>query len=464
MTAFVAPAIDGAALAALRTELAGVALLRGDPGFGDELESANVLSPMNPALVVGAADEADVVAAVRFAAAHGLEVVAMATGHGSYRTVDSGMVIRTSRLDAIRVDANAGTVTVGAGARWRDIQPALHKHGLVAVAGSSPSVGAVGLLLGGGAGPLSRTFGWAADRVRSFRVVTALGEVIVASADEHPDLFWALKGGKVGLGVVTEATIEAVRVAEVHGGGVFFAEEHIETVVRAWLPWARSLPDAGNTSFAILRLPPTLPAPFGGATVLHVRWAYVEQDATATELAERGEALLAPLLATAPALVNGVGILPTDRLGEIHAEPDEPMPVWEFGEFLADIDDSYLDVILAAAGAGVDSPFVAVETRRFGGAMRREPATPSAIGGREAEFALLVIGVDIPGVTDAALRAQGPALAVAVQPYAFSEVNVNWAGDPGGDRWSRLWSPATAARLAEVRAAVDPDGRFAFGR
>lgn len=455
--------IDPAALAALREQLTGVAILRGEDGFADELASANTLSPLDPDLVVGAADEADVQAAVRFAKANGLEVVPMATGHGSYRVVDSGMVIRTSRLDSISVDDEHPSFTIGAGGRWMNIVPVLREHGLAAVTGSSPSVGAVGLVLGGGIGPLGRTLGWSADRAISFRVVNADGDVLVASADSHPDLFWALKGGKVGFGIVTELTLEAVRLDGVHGGGIFFAEEHIEAILRAWLPWSRTLPEEATTSIGILRLPPDVPAPLGGATVAHVRWAYVDADATDEERTERGDALLAPLLETAPVLINGVGILPTDRLGEIHAEPMDALPIWEGGEFLDDIDDGYIDAILKAAGPGVAAPFANVETRAFGGAMHREPALPNAIGGRYATFSLLIIGVDIPGVTDAALREQGPALLDSVKPYAHAEINYNWAGHPTDERWARLWSPETAAKLAEVRAQYDPDGRFAFG-
>lgn len=456
------PAIDIAAVAALRAELTGAVTLRGERGATEALSGSNLLSPLDPDLVIEAATEADVQAGVRFAAVHSLEVVALSTGHGSSRVVDSGVVIRTSRLAGIAVDAAHGTATIGAGARWRDVQPVLHEHGLVAVAGSSPHVGVVGLLLGGGTGPVSRTLGWAADRALSFRVVNADGDVIVASADEHPDLFWALKGGKVGVGIVTEVTIAAVALSEVHGGGLFFAEEDIEPVLRAWLPWARSLPDAGNTSCAILRMPPEAPGPLSGATVLHLRWAYVDPDATTAELTERGEALLSSVRAVAPTLIDAVGILPADRLGEIHAEPNEPMPIWEHGEFLDDIDDDYLDVILAAIGPGVDSPFTVIETRYLGGAMREAPASPSAIGGRDAGFSFLVVGIDIAGVTDAALRERGAALVAAVQPYVSAEVNANWVGDLTGEQWPRLWSPATAARLAEIRSSVDPERRFAF--
>ena len=180
-------------------------------------------------------------------------------------------------------------------------------------------------------------------------------------------------------------------------------------------------------------------------------------------LTARGEELLAPIRALAPALVDAVGILPSDRIGEIHAEPFGPLPIWDDGDFLDDIDDDYITAVLDSAGAGVQSAFANVETRILGGAIARDPALPSAIGGRRAGFSLLIIGVDIPGVTSEALRHDGPALIDAVSKYSHGEINFNWAGQPSVANWQRLWSPETAAKLAEVRATYDPDRRFAFG-
>lgn len=458
MTELDALLVDG-----LRAELAGLAHLRGDAGYEVELEGFNSLAPLHPDVVVGAENEGDVQAAVRFAKAAGLTVSVMATGHGSYRKLDSGVLIRTHRLAAIEIDPEARTFTIGAGARWMDILPRLAEHGLGAVTGSSPSVGAVGLTLGGGIGPLSRTFGWAADRAVSYRVVNADGEVLTVSAGEHAELFRALKGGKVGLGVVTEMTLEALPLAEVYGGGIFFSEEQIETVLRAWLPWAKGLPEAANTSIGILRLPDEVPAPLGGRTLAHLRYAYADLDASSEELVDRGSQLLAPMRELGEALVDGVGLLPSDRVGEIHAEPFGPLPIWERGEYLDDIDEGYIDAILEHAGAGTGAPFSNVETRIFGGATLREPSTPNAIGGRNAAFALLVIGVEIPGVTDEALNRVGPELFDAVAGYAHAEINYNWAGHPTPENWKRLWSPEVAAELEAVRRRYDPERRFAYG-
>jgi hypothetical protein len=461
------PQVSDADLSALRSELNGPLFERGDEGYQPEIDGFNSLSPMRPDYVVGATSEADVQAAVRFAAAHGLEVSVQATGHGSYRGVDHGVLIRTHRLDSVTVDPagpTGPTFTIGAGARWMGILPHLGEHGLAAVTGSSPSVGAVGLVLGGGIGPLSRTLGWAADRAVSFRVVIGDGSVVVASAESEPDLFWALKGGKVGLGVVTELTLEALELTEIYGGGLFFAQEDIAAVHRAWLPWAKSLPESANTSMSIVRLPPVgVPEPLAGRTLAHVRFAYVEQGADAAALSSRGAELLAPMREVAPVYIDGVDVMPFTDVGTIHAEPFGPLPIWERGEFLDDIDETYVERILEHAGGDVEAPFANVETRLLGGAIARDAALPNAIGGRGAQFSLLTIAAVIPGVNDQALPVAGPALYDAVADYSHDEINYNWAGHPSPEVFARLWPADIAARLAQVRTTYDPAGVFAYG-
>ena len=449
---------------AFENQLTGPLYQRGDSGYQAEIDGFNSLSPMSPDFVVGAVDERDVQAAVRFAAANNLEVVVQATGHGSYRNVSGGVLIRTHRLNHVSVQPNERTYTIGAGACWADILPRLGEHGLTAVTGSSPSVGAVGLTLGGGLGPLGRTLGWAADLAVSYRVVVADGSVTVASEMSNPDLFWALKGGKVGLGIVTEMTLRALPLAEFYGGALFFAEEHIEAVHRAWLDWTAGLPNSVNTSIAIFRMPPEgVPEPLAGRTLAHVRFAFVEQGASAAELAERGEAHLAALRAVAPVHLDTVGVLAAADVGTIHADPAGPLPVWERGEFLDQVDQAYVSTILEHAGAGVDSPFAVVETRFLGGAIAREPSSPNAIGGTQARFSLLAIAAVIPGVTEEALPIAGPAFFEAVSHLAHAEINYNWAGHPTPEVFPRLWSAETAEKLAQVRKHYDPSGVFGFG-
>ena len=453
-------------LGELKAAVDGPVYVRGEAGYADELGGFNTLSPNNPDLVVGVASEADVQAAVRWAVAHGVTVHPQATGHGAYRKLDHGMVLRTGRLDSLSIDREAQTFTIGAGMPWFKILPELHRAGLGAVTGSAKTVGAVGLMLGGGIGPVGRTFGMAADWVRGFRVVDATGEVLVVNPESHGELYWALRGGKVGLGVVTEMTVQALPMPFVYGGGIYYPESEMPRLFHAWLDWIEGLPESVSTSVAVFRLPPELPEPLGGRTWFHFRYAYAEPGVDPELVRERGEALLAPWREIAgPGEVDMIELLPSDRVGEIHQEPEGPVPLWEYGDYLDPIDHDFVDTVLSFVGPGIDAPLANVEVRYHSGAYARDPEVPSAIGGRKQPFTLLVLGH--PDGTQESwdhVESVGYGLRDAVQPWSGAEVNYNWANHPSAEVFeNRLWSPEVRDRLKRIRAEFDPTGVFEFG-
>jgi len=455
-----------AALAALRESLSGPLHARGDDGYLSEIEGFNSAAPMAPDYVVGAATERDVQLAVRFAADNGMTVAVQATGHGSYAPVPDGVLIRTHRLDRVAVDLGARAATIGAGAPWRAVLSRLVGTGLTAITGAAPGVGVVGFTLGGGIGPLSRTLGFAADRVRRFRVVTGEGLVVEADGERNPDLFRALKGGKIGLGVVVETTIDLIDLPTVYAGGLFWAEEHIEAVLRAWVDWTAAVPDTINSSVNIVRFPAVeeVPVPLRGRTILHLRFAYVDRDATPEVRRRRAEELLAPLRAVAPVHLDTIGELPTTEVGTIHADPEGPLPIWERGLLLDPLDQDFVTALLPHVGAGVDAPYAAVEIRQLGGALTREPPAPSAIGGRGAAYSLFLVGVPDVGLFTDVLPRRTELVEDAIAPFVHAETNYNWAGHPTPEDFARLWPAETAAYLDDVRRRHDPAGVFAAGR
>lgn len=458
--------LDDDAVGELRDRVRGPVHRRGESGYCEEVAGFNSSSPANPRLVVGAMDEADVQEAVRWAGRHGVTVHPQATGHGAYRRFDHGMMLKTTRIDHFSIDADARRWTMGAGLRWRDVLPRLHAEGLGAVTGSAPGVGPVGLTLGGGIGPIGRTFGMAGDWVRGYRVVLADGEVAVVDADTRPDLFWALRGGKVGLGVITEITFETLPMPFLYGGGIHYAESEVDRLLHQWIDWSATIPESVSTSVAIVRLPESVPAPLGGRTWLHFRFAYAELGASHDRLRAEGERWLTSWRAAAgPGVVDSIGILPSDRVGEIHQDPTEPLPLYEYGEFLDRFDHAIASELLEQVGGGIDSPVTNLEVRRHGGAYAREPEHPSAIGGRMAPFTFLVVGhPDEVHLTTERMDAAAAALQAVVDPHRAAQVNVNWANPLTAERFQhRLWAPEVRDRLAAIRAEVDPEGRFEFG-
>jgi FAD/FMN-containing dehydrogenase len=175
--------------ATLASHLTGELLTPDDTGFDDSTAGFNSAIVHRPDAVVLPAGEDDVAETVRFARAEGLPVRIVATGHGGTVGYTDGIVIALQGLNSVSIDAGARTATFGGGTPWGLVVAAAAKHGLAPIIGSSPTVGAVGYLLGGGIGPLARSHGISSDYLRSLRVVTGEGEAVTASADENPDLF-----------------------------------------------------------------------------------------------------------------------------------------------------------------------------------------------------------------------------------------------------------------------------------
>jgi len=450
--------IEADAVARLRELVHGTVYVRGDAGLAAEVACFNPTVQHDPDVVVAVADEEDVAEAVRFAREQGLPVRVQATGHGAEAPISGGLIVSTRALDTIDIDAASRLVRLGAGVRWAPVIAAAAEHGLAPVTGSSTSVGAVGYTLGGGLGPLARTPGFTADWVRGFRVVTAEGEVVTADAESHPELFWALRGGKGGLGVVTEMTLELVPLTTLYAGSVFFEGDAIEPAFRAWVDWAAGLGEEATTSVVLLRVPDVdgPPPPLRGRTVLSVRFAYPGASA-------EGERLFAPIRAAAPVLLDFVGEIPTTAVASIHNDPEEGSPAWIRGFMLDDFDAADGDALLDVAGPRVESPFLALEIRQLGGATRRDTDDGTAVGGRDSGYTLSAIAAD-PATFATEAPAAAEAISRALEHRISAVTNVNWAADLTDPAvFASSWPADVGARLTHARATYDPDRVFAFG-
>jgi hypothetical protein len=406
--------------------------------------------------VVAAESAADVVEAVRFARAKRLRVSVQGTGHGAHVAVKGGLLISTRRLQGVLVDPDARTCSVGGGAHWGAVVAAAAEHGLAAIGGSSPTVGVVGYLLGGGLGPLARSHGFGSDYVIGFEVATGAGQLVKASAEANADLFWALRGGKVGLGVVIELRLRLVELRTLYAGALFFEESHIEAALRGWVTWTSAAHPQVTTSAAIIRFPPVdaVPEPLRGRRLLSIRFAYPGAS-------DQGALLAAPLRAMAPVHLDALGELPASQVARIHNDPTEPVPSWARGMLLGPIDQDFATVLLRLAGAGTDSPFLAVEVRHLGEATRHDVPGGSAVGGRPAAFTLSLISTR-PELFAASAPASANRLVQDIQAWLGPENNINFLGQPGApDPITRTWPPATEERLATIRRQHDPDGIFA---
>ena len=441
-------------LAALREYVASPVALPGEPGY-ERAAPWNLAATVAPCAVVLARSAYDVANTVRFAAIRGLGVSVQATGHGAIGVTPDTILIVTSEMTGCTVDPVNRTARIAAGATWQHVLDAAAPHGLAAPCGSSPTVGAVGFLTGGGIGPLVRTIGASSDHVRAFELVTGAGELKRASPDENPELFWALRGGKATVGIVTAVEIDLLDIAEFYGGALYFDGTDAAAVLRAWSGWTAGLPDDVNTSIALQQLPPLpgVPAPLAGRLTVAVRFATVGDP-------EIGERLLQPMRAVADLILDSIGVHPYSAIGMVHADPADPMPCREGHTLLAEFGPEAVEVLLAAAGPGSGSVQTLVEVRMLGGALAREPEHRSAFCHRDAAFAVTIIGVPVAD----AVRTQADALVAALAPWSTGGQLPNFApsADPG--RAARVYDEDTRYWLAALGERHDPVGVFRRGQ
>jgi FAD/FMN-containing dehydrogenase len=433
--------------ATLEKTFAGRVHRPGDDGYDEaRLPWQRKFDP-HPALVADATVPEDVQAAVRCAREHDLALAVQATGHGAVRAADGDLLLRTGAMDAVVVDPERGTARVGAGALWSDVIAAAAPYGLAPLSGSSAGVGVTGYTLGGGAGWLSRAYGFAADSLLRAEVVTADAELMAASADEHPDLFWALRGGGGNFGVATELEFRLHPVERVYAGMAMFDPDRAADTLARYREWALGEPDESNTALSVMTLPdmPQLPAPLRGRRVLILRALYIGE-------AEAAERLLAPLREVAgPPLMDGLRAMAFADTATLLGPPPPPMVGEMHIDLLHDVPDAVIDAVAGADGA-------AVELRHWGGAMARPGEDAGPIGHRDVPFSVVVSA-------QAASREQQPAAAAAVERvaarlrhHATGGSFLNFLGDPA--RTATAYSAGDYQRLAAIKRDYDPANVF----
>nr|WSX75260.1 FAD-binding oxidoreductase [Streptomyces sp. NBC_00899] len=445
---------------ALRRSVRGPVLLPESEGYEAECATYNLTCALRPAVVVGAAGEADVREAVRFATAHGLPVAVKSAAHQMVSAAEGGLLITTRRMAGISVDPRNRTVRAEAGVRWSEVLPRTAEFGLAPAAGSAPEVGVVGYTLGGGQSPLlGRTHGYAADQVRRLTVVTADGELRQVTPQSEPELFWALLGGKGNFGVVTEIEFEVFPVPRFHGGGIYFAGEHLARVLDAWRGWLPTVGEDMTSSIGIQRLPdiPVLPEPLRGAFVVHLRIGYLGSAA-------EGEALLAPLRACAPALLDLVEDRPFAAIGEIHRDPVDPIPYVDRSLCLEDFSEETAQALVKLTGAESGCTLANVEIRALGGAFDREPEFPNSVASRGLPFAVFGFALGAPDRAEE-LRAELARVMDGLAPWAAERNMVNFLSPDeatGAAGVRAVYGAERYDRLAAAKKRYDPANVFRF--
>ncbi|HEY2096904.1 MAG TPA: FAD-binding oxidoreductase [Pseudonocardia sp.] len=433
---------------------AGSVLRPGDTDYDEARTGFQAAYRHRPALIVRADRTAAVRAAVQHAAARGLPVAVQSSGHGLAVAAEGGVLIDTRRMGEVRVDAGQRTAWVSAGTPWGRVIDEAARFGLAPLSGSSPGVGAVGYTLGGGLGVLAREYGYAADHVRAVELVTADGSVRRLTAAADPDLFWAVRGAGANFGVATGLEIELVPVARLYGGGLYFDTDQVPAVLAAYREWTASVPEELTSSVALIPYSdlPMLPEPLRGRYVAHVRIAY-------TGSVEAGERLAAPLRAIGPRLMDTLGELPYTESGSIYNDPAQPHGFYGTNAMLRELAEPVAGRTLDLVGPDAPVPCV-VQLNHLGGALARPPATPNAIGHRDAAYLLRVLAVvDGPGPSPA--PAAPTRLTEALAPWTLGRSpNFVLGEESTPDQVRNCFDADDYRRLARLKAAHDPANLF----
>jgi FAD/FMN-containing dehydrogenase len=395
---------------------------------------------------------------VGFARDHALPLAVRSGGHSLARlsVVDDALVVDLSEMKRVSIDPTTRLARVQAGATSGDLAGPAHEHDLALSTGDTHSVGMGGLTTGGGIGFMVRKYGLAIDNLVSAQVVTAGGDEVTASADEHPDLFWAIRGGGGNVGIVTEFTFRLAPVGQILGGELLLPATR--EVIRGYLDYAVSAPDDLTTIANIMHAPPAphVPAERVGELVLAVLVCW-------TGSIEDGERALAPLRALATPIADAVSPIPypaiyrfTDFAAAPHAASIRMM-------FATDLSDASIDAALAAM-VGASSPYSLFQLRGLGGAMARIDNDATAFAHRDRRYFVAIIGIWLDADEDAAIhQAWTESLWQAIR-HEGSGVYVNFLENEGAARIHEAYPGATYRRLAEIKRRYDSENLFRFNQ
>ncbi|MFF3502862.1 FAD-binding oxidoreductase [Streptomyces sp. NPDC003247] len=450
------PSKAGAALAALREDLVGDVFAPWDVGYDEARTVFNAMIDRRPAVIAQCVDEADVVRAVRFARDLDLKVAVRGGGHSvaGMAVNDNNLVVDLRHMRAVDVDPAARAVRVAGGATMSDLDRATRPHGLATTGGRASTTGVGGFVLGGGTGWLDRRCGLAVDNLLGVDLVTADGDRLHASPDDHPDLFWALHGGGGNFGVATALTLRLHELPEFAVALLLYRPESGRDATRAYRDVIESGPDEAGGAVLYLTGRPAkfVPPHLAGALVCAVLLTYAGSAAGLREVAE-------PLLAL-PHEAEIVGPMPYADVQCMFDEPPGMRNHWS-AEYLSGAPDDLVDVF-CTRGEALPVPTGSMHTLfPQGGAIAAGPHG-FPVPYRDAPWAVHPFGLWEDPADDERCVRWVRGVRPEVGPWSTGAVYLNFIGDEGPDRIVAGVGAGNARRLGDLKRRYDPDNVFRF--
>jgi len=426
-----------------------------DSGYDEARKVYNSMHDRRPDLIVQAVDTADVVAAVNIASAKNLLLAIRGGGHSvpGFGTCDEGLVIDLGNICNVVVDSSTKRVRVGGGCTLGGLDHATHAYGLAVPGGTVSTTGLAGLTLGGGIGHLSRNFGLSIDNLLSAEVVTAAGEIVTCDADQHPELFWAIRGGGGNFGVVTSFEFQAHEVPTVLAGPTVFQMDG--KVIRNWEALMNEAPEPLNTILAVALAPPFpfLAEELHGQPVMIALSCWSgsedEDDRIPGMMADLGD-MIGQALWRMP-------------YPEVNMFFDELLPPGLRHYWKANTASGYSDDAIAAHlehGPRVKTLESGNYIMPINGACHRMAEGETAFANRASSFSSVIAGTWHDSNEDAEHIAWVRDYYTAMEPFSDPGGYVNFAGDEEQSRDAESNYGKLLVRLREVKREYDPHNLF----
>jgi FAD/FMN-containing dehydrogenase len=448
--------LSDAAAQQLGDILHGEILRPGDEGYEAARKVYNGMIDRRPALIACCAGVADVVAAVSFARTQGLTLSVRGGGHNGpgLGTCDDGLVIDLSRMKGIQVDPDNRTVRVEGGCVWGEVDQATHPHGLATPSGFIASTGVGGLTLGGGTGYLSRTHGLTIDNLLGVEMVLADSSVVTANAEEHPDLFWAVRGGGGNFGVVAAFTYRLHPISTVYGGPMMWPIEQGEEALKFWRDFIMDAPEDINGWFGFTFVPPAPPFPeeFHLKKMCAIVWCY-------TGPMEQAEERFKAIRAFGPPSIDFAGPIAWPILQSMFDAlyPAGMQWYWK-ADFFSDFSDEAV-ALHVQHGEQLPTLFSTMHIYPINGAAGRVGKGDTAFSFRDANFAQVIVGVDPDPANNERMIAWARDYWAALHPHSMGGAYVNMIMDEGPDQVRASYRD-NYPRLAKIKGKYDPDNLF----
>ena len=436
----------------LRSTVRGRVIGPDDDGYDDARLVVSGEYDRRPGAIVRVADAADVAAVIAFARERGLELTVRSGGHSGagHSTTDGGIVIDLRDLTTLEIDVAGRTAWAGTGLTAAEFSTKVAEHGLAVGFGDTGSVGIGGITLGGGVGYLVRKYGLTIDSLLAAEIVTADGRVLETSAETHPDLFWAIRGGGGNFGVATRFRYQLHTVPSVVGGMLILPAD--PDTIAGFIAAAEAAPDELSTIANVMTCPPMpfVPEEHHGTLVVMALMAFAGE-------ADESEPVLAPFRSLATPLVDMLRPITYPEM----FPPEDPSyrpTAAARTMFIDTVDRSVAETIVEYLNAS-DASLRAAQLRVLGGAMARVPGEATAFAHRTSKI-MVNVAAFYDGPDDKPRRAKWVEDFSNALNQGDDSVYVNFLADEGEARVRAAYPGRTWDRLADIKRRYDPDNVF----